>query len=369
MTASVWTVLGNIWSSVWPILIAILIFGIIVIIHEFGHFFFAKLFKVKVNEFAVGFGPAIFKRTKGETQYSLRVIPFGGFCAMEGEDEESNDPRAFHSKKVWQRIIIVAAGAINNLILGFLLVAIMLSMNGQFLTTHVRGFYDKEAPSYQSGLMPEDEILSVDGRRVYCASDLSYMMMISTDNTLDMEVRRNGEKIILQDVTFATREMDGKKYIAVDFGVYQEEVTLKKPLSFVKNTFKETFSTGRVVWMSLKDLIGGRFGMNELMGPVGVVDTVGDTVSQAVSSENKSVDFSYLFYMMAMITINLGIVNLLPLPALDGGRLMFMLFELIFRKPVPAKYEGWVHAVGFALLMILIVIVTGNDILRLVRGG
>lgn len=367
MTASVWSVLGSVWSTLWPILVAILIFGIIVIIHEFGHFFFAKLFKVKVNEFSLGFGPALFKKKKGETQYSVRAIPFGGYCAMEGEDEESEDPRAFHSKKVWQRMIIVAAGAVNNLILGFLLVAIMLSINGTFLTTEIIGFYPG-APSAQSGLQKNDEILSVDGRRVYCASDLSYMMMISSDNTLDMVVRRNGEKVTLNNVAFATQEIDGKTYIAVDFGVKQEEVTIKKPLQSIKNTFKETFSTGRVVWMSLKDLIGGRFGMNELMGPVGVVSTVGDTVSQAVSSEDSSVDVSFLFYMMAMITINLGIVNLLPLPALDGGRLVFMIYELIFRKPVPAKYEGWVHAIGFALLMLLIVFVTGNDIWRLIKG-
>ncbi len=368
MTASVWSVLGNIWSTAWPILVAILIFGIIVIIHEFGHFFFAKLFKVQVNEFALGFGPALFKKQKGETLYSVRIIPFGGYCAMEGEDEESEQPGAFHSKKVWQRIIIVAAGAINNLILGFVLVAIMLSINGQFYTTQIYGFV-KDAPSYQSGLLPGDEVLSVDGRNVYCSTDLSYMMMISEDNTLEMVVRRDGEKKTLENVTFATREMDGKTYIAVDFAVVPEEMTLRSPLKFIKNTVKESVSVGRVVWMSLKDLIGGRFGMNEMMGPVGVVSTVGDTVSQAVSGETPGVDFGYLFYMMAMITINLGIVNLLPLPALDGGRLIFLLFEAIFRKPVPQKYEGWVHGVGFALLMILILIITGNDILRLVRGG
>ena len=368
MTASFWSTLGSIWSTVWPILVAIIIFGLIVIIHEFGHFFFAKLFKVKVNEFAVGFGPALFKKQKGETLYSVRLIPFGGYCAMEGEDEESDDPRSFQSKKVWKRIIIVAAGAINNLILGLVLVGVMLSLNGQFNTTQVYGFV-KDAPSYQSGLMPGDEILAVDGRNVYCSSDRSYMMMISEDNTLEMEVRRGEEELTLKDVTFATREMDGKTYIAVDFAVVPQEMTLREPFKFVKNTVMESVSVGRVVWMSLKDLIGGRFGMNEMMGPVGVVSTVGDTVSQAVSGETPGVDFGYLFYMMAMITINLGIVNLLPLPALDGGRLIFLLFEAIFRKPVPPKYEGWVHGIGFALLMILILVITGNDILRLVRGG
>ncbi len=365
---SVWTTLGDVWQKIWPIAVALVLFGLIVIIHEFGHFFFAKRFKVRVNEFAVGFGPALWKKQKGETLYALRLIPFGGYCAMEGEDEESDQPGAFHNKKAWQRFIIVAAGAINNLILGLLLVGIMLSVQGSFGTTAVRGFTEN-ATSYQSGLRAGDVITKVDGRRVYCASDLSYMMMASSDDTLSMVVKREGKKVVLDNVKFLTQtnEQDGKTYIAPDFGVTFEEMSWKNPLTFAKCTVMESVSIGRVVWMSLLDLIGGRFGLNEMMGPIGVVSTVSDSVSQAATTE-PSVGMGYLLYLLSMITINLGIVNLLPLPALDGGRLVFLAAEGIFRKPVPPRYEGIVHTIGFALLMLLIVVICGNDILRLIRG-
>ena len=366
MLLSVGTTLLHIWQTLWPIAVALVLFGLIVVIHEFGHFFFAKTFKVRVNEFAVGFGPALFKKQKGETLYALRLIPFGGFCAMEGEDEDSDDPGSFQNKKVWQRFIIVAAGAFNNLILGLVLVGIMLSVQGSFGTTTVRGFA-KDAPSYQTGLRAGDEILSVDGRKVYCASDLSYMLMASGDDTLAMTVKRNGQKVNLDAVRFNTQMQDGKRYIAVDFGVEFEQMSAKKPLNFLKNTVMESVSIGRVVWMSLIDLIGGRFGLNEMMGPVGVVSTVSDSVSKA-ATQAPSVGMAYLLYLLSMITINLGIVNLLPLPALDGGRLVFLTVEGIRRKPVPPKYEGMVHGIGFALLMVLIVIICGNDILRLIRG-
>lgn len=368
MQLSFWSALAGIWHSVWPILVAILLFGIIVIIHEFGHFFFAKLFKIKVNEFSVGFGPALFKRQKGETLYAVRLIPFGGYCAMEGEDEQSDDAGAFHNKSVWKRMIVVVAGAFNNLVLGLLLVGIMLSIQGQFYTTTVYGFAEN-AKSYETGLQPGDTILSVDGRRVYCASDLSYMLMASEDDTLRMNVKRGNEKVTLESVQFATQELEGKQYIAVDFGVVPKDMSIRTPFTFIKSTVMESVSMGRIVWMSLIDLIGGRFGLNEMMGPVGVVSSVSESVSEAVSGGESGLGIDYLFYLMALITINLGIVNLLPLPALDGGRLVFLLIEAIRRKPLPAKYEGLVHGIGFALLMVLILVITGNDILRLIRGG
>lgn len=367
VAASFVGVLGKIWHTAWPILVAILLFCIVVVIHEFGHFIFAKLFGVRVNEFAVGFGPALFKKKKKETLYALRLVPFGGYCAMEGEEEESEDEGAFHKKHVAKRMMIVAAGAINNLLLGLLLTGVMLGIQGDFYSTTVYGFV-KDAPSYQSGLMAGDVIESVDGRRVFCASDLSYMMMASEDATLQMTVKRAGERVKLDAVTFATQELDGKTYIKTDFAVVREDMTIKHPLTFVKSTLLESFSIGRVVGMSLLDLIGGRFGMNELMGPVGVVSTVSETVSQAATSQNGA-GLEMVFYLMALLTINLGIMNLLPLPALDGGRLVFLLFELIFRKPLPQKYEGWIHGAGFALLMVAIVVITGNDIVRLIRGG
>jgi regulator of sigma E protease len=366
MTASFITSIANIWNQAWPIMVAILIFGLIVIIHELGHFLFAKAFGVTVNEFAVGFGPALFKKKIGETLYALRLIPFGGYCAMEGEDEDSQSEGSFQKKSVFKRMIIVAAGGINNLILGLILVGVLLSVQGSFYTTTVDAFA-KNAPSMQSGLMVGDQIVKVEGRRVYCASDISYMFATSKDSSLIMEVRRDGKTLTLDNVQFPTTEIEGKQYIQPDFGVVNEEMTLKKPLSFVKYTVMESVSIGRTVWMSLVDLIGGRFSMNEVMGPVGVVSTVSEGVSQAVGG-GSSVAWDSLLYMLSLITINLGLMNLLPLPALDGGRLVFLLFEAVFRKPVPQKYEGLVHGIGLALLLFLILIITGNDILRLIRG-
>ncbi len=356
----------SVWNTAWPILAAIVLFGIVIIVHEFGHFFFAKLFKVRVNEFAVGFGPVIFKKKKGETTYSLRAIPFGGFCAMEGEDDESDDENSFGKKSVWKKIIIVAAGAFNNIILGLIFVGIMLSIQGQFLTTTVYGFYEN-AKSYESGLRSGDKILSVDGRRVYCASDLSYMLMSSSDDTLEMVVERNNQKVTLGSVNFDMQEIEGRNCITVDFGVVSNEMSIKKPFTFIADTVKETVSTGRVVWMSLIDLIGGKYGLNEMSGPIGVVSTVSETVSKIAESSRPLMNMDAIFYMLALITINLGIVNLLPLPALDGGRLVFLIIEGIRRKPIPPKYEGMVHGIGFALLMVLIVVITGNDILKLIR--
>lgn len=365
---SVGSALLSVWNAVWPIAVALLLFGLVVVVHELGHFLFAKLFKVKVNEFSVGFGPAVFKTQKGDTLYALRAVPFGGYCAMEGEDRDSGDENAFAKKNVWKRMIIVAAGAFNNIVLGLLFVGIMLGIQGRFYTTTVRGFYEG-AQSYQSGLRTGDKILSVDGRRVYCASDLSYMLMSSEDDTLEMTVEREGQKTALSNVKFDTEELEGKTYISLDFAVTSDEMSITNPLTFAADALKETVSVARVVWMSLLDLIGGKYGLNEISGPVGVVSAVGETVSGVASSAQPIMALDTIFYLLAIITVNLGIMNLLPLPALDGGRLVFLIIEAIRRKPIPQKYEGWIHAAGFAVLMVFIVVITGNDILKLVRGG
>ena len=356
-TASFWGTVGSIWSKVWPILVAILLFGLVVMIHELGHFIFAKKLGVKVNEFAIGFGPALFKFTKGETQYSIRLLPFGGYCAMEGEDTESESDRSFGKKPVWKRFIIIAAGAVNNLILGFILVAIMIGISGQYGTTQVLRFQEG-ATSQAAGLQEGDQILKIDGRSTYCSQDVVYMLTNSEDDRVEMVVKRDGEKVDLGEVPFYMEEIEGRRYIDIDFVMLAEKATITRPFAFLKATFLEALSTGRMIWMSLFDMITGRYGLNDIMGPVGVVGAVSSAVTLGIEN---------VLYIMALITINLGIVNLLPLPALDGGRLVFLLVEAIRRKPVPPKYEGWVHAIGLAAFMLLILIITGNDILRFFR--
>ena len=351
----------EIWSKVWPFLVAILFFGLLISIHELGHFVFAKLFKVKVNEFALGMGPAIFKKKKGDTTYALRLLPIGGYVSMEGEDEESTDENAFGRKKVWQRIIIVAAGAIMNLILGVVIVATILSMDDLIATNKVLYFHEG-AVSQQTGLQENDEILSIDGRKVWSGTDISFLMTRSDDGIFDMTVRRDGEKVELEDVTFQTRKEGKYTVITYDFVILGEEPTI---LNVIENSFKQSASMARLVWLSLFDLVTGRYGLTDLSGPVGTVNIIADVASSAVQSKEG---LMATLNIMAFISINIGIFNLMPLPALDGGRLFFLVIEGIRRKPIKPKYEGFIHGAGLVLLLLLMLVVTFNDIVNLIRN-
>ncbi len=341
------------WNNLWPYLIAILLFLVLIIIHEFGHFIAAKLLGVRVNEFAVGFGPKLFARKWGETKYAFNLIPLGGYCAMEGEDENSTDERAFCNKKPWRRFLIVIMGAIFNLILGLIIVAIILAPQKAFTSTVIAEF-NENAISQSSGLALDDKIIEVDGRRIFSTYDLSYAFTNVKDGKVDITVLRDGEKKTLNDVTFATEETDGMSYLTVDFKVYGIKKTF---VSYIKQTVGTAISYCAVIWRSLIDLIGGKYGISAISGPVGVTVAISNAAKQSLQN---------LLPIMALITINLGIFNLLPLPALDGGRLLFILIEMIFRKPVPQKYESVVHAVGFVLLIILMIFIAAKDIWTLI---
>lgn len=343
----------SVWNSIWPYLVAVLVFIAVIIIHEFGHFIVAKLNGIRVNEFSVGFGPKLFQKKKGDTTYSVRLIPFGGFCEMEGENDESDDPQAFGKAKAWRRFLVVAAGAIFNLILGFILCVGFVASQDLYATTQIAKF-DENAVSCNYGLQVGDTILKADGRNVYTFNDLSYMFGVSEDGIMDFVVERDGERVNIDSVQFAMEQYeDGHRYISLDFFLYGEKRTV---LSVIKNAAKTEISLARVVIMSVGDLITGRFGLNDMSGPVGITAAIGTAAKQSLSS---------LIYIASLITVNLGIFNLLPLPALDGGRLVFILFEMIRRKPIPAKYEGWVHTVGFGLLMLLAVVILINDVIKL----
>lgn len=346
--------LAEIWSNIWPYLVAILVFVLLIIIHEFGHFIAAKICGVRVNEFAVGFGPKLFKKKFGETTYAVNLVPLGGYCAMEGEDETSEDERAFCNKGPLKRLFIVANGAILNLLLGLIVVAITLIPIKTFASTTVAKFEDN-AVSEQHGLMVGDKILEVSNRRIFTTYDLSYAFT-GVKDSVDMTVMRDGEKVELEGVKFETAKMNDVSYVKVDFFVKGIE---KTPITFISETFKQAFSNCRIVWFSLIDLITGKYGLSAVSGPVGI--------TAAIGSVAKSNLFDIL-PIMALITINLGIFNLLPLPALDGGRILFILFELITRKPVPQKYEGIIHTVGLVLLLGLMLLITAKDIFSLFVG-
>ena len=345
----------SIWNTVWPYLVAVLMFLVLIIIHEFGHFVIAKLFKVRVNEFAVGFGPKLFKVQGKETLYRFNLIPFGGYCAMEGEDEESSDPRAFCNAKAWKRFLIVAAGAVFNLILGLAIVAVQITGDPYVVTTKVARFEDN-AVSAVSGLQVGDEIVEIDGRGVYTYYDIAYAFTAVEDGELQMKVIRDGEKINLENVSFATENEDGINYITLDFKFLAEEKTF---LNVIESTFKTTFSYCRTVWFSLVDLIGGKYGISAVSGPVGLTATIGEATRLGIRN---------ILPIMALITVNLGIFNLLPIPALDGGRLLFIFLEMVLRRPVAKKYEGIIHAVGLVLLLLLMALVTFKDIWSLITG-
>ncbi len=336
-------------------LIAVAIFGAIILIHELGHFLTAKAMGVYVREFSIGMGPALFYFNKGETQYTLRLLPIGGYVAMEGENEKSSDDRAFCNKKPLPKILVVIAGATMNLLLGFFIMLGLVCAKPMLGSTQVSAF-DPAAVSNEK-LQLGDEIIKVNGYKVHTANDLVYAFVDVGTNPVQMTVRRNGEVVQLHDVPFSYEQVEGQTIVKLDFKV---QGLKKTPLLVLKESWYMTTGVVKQVWTSFGKLITGQFQMNQLSGPVGVTQMIGEVASTK--------DYSNFFLMTAFITINIGVFNLLPLPALDGGRLMFLLLELVRGKPLSAKYEGYVHAAGLFLLMGLMLFVTFNDIVRLIRG-
>lgn len=351
----------NILMIVLLIIIGVLLFGLVIFFHEFGHFFTAKLCGVKVNEFAIGMGPKIISKVKGETRYSLRLLPIGGYCAMEGEDENSEDRRAFGNQPVWQRMLVLVAGGVMNMVLGFLLMAVILSVQdlgagNQFSTTVIAQF-EAGSSLEAAGLQVNDKITKVDGYAVYTTQDYSFALSLANPDAVNFQVERDGKKLNFDNI-----KMDLSK---MQFKVYGEPRNVG---TVIKRSFTGTVSMVRMVVESLKGIISGRFGLKDMAGPVGTAQMVSEAASEGLKISFGTAVLQ-IVTMIILISVNLGIVNLLPLPALDGGRILFLVFELIFRRPVPAKYEGLVHTVGFALLIGLMLVVTFNDIVRLVTGG
>lgn len=334
-----------------------------IFIHEFGHFFTAKLSGIRVNEFAIGMGPTLVHFQRGETKYSLRALPIGGFCAMEGEDEESSDDRAFNHKPVWKRFLVVAMGAVMNVLLGIVLMMILLGQESALNSTTISQFYPGSALE-KAGLMAGDEFISVDGYRIFGDKDLSFALSTADPESVDIKVRRDGKPVAFDNVKFNSRSVEGKKVVTLDFYV---QPIRKNPGTLIAKSFQDTVSTVRMVWYSVVGLITGKFGFNDLAGPIGTASAISQAASLGLK-ENFLSALNNILYMMMIITVNLGVVNLLPFPALDGGKLLFLIVEGIRRRPINPRYEGWVNAAGFCLLMVLMVVVTYSDILRLVTG-
>ena len=342
--------MSGIWQTVYPILIAVLFFQLIIVIHEGGHFVAARLMKIKVNEFSIGMGPKLIQFTKGETKYTLRLVLFGGYCAMEGEDSDSDDENAFANKRVIQRIFVVVAGAFMNLVLGLVIISIMVSTQSLIGTTTVAKFEDNALSSQT--LEVGDKIKSIDGMRVYTSTDVTTGLSRSADNTVEFVVERNGEARTI-DVEFEMSEYEGHQYINMDFFVLGVEKTFS---SVIKESLAQFVSYCRMIFLSLHDLIVGRYGVSDISGPVGTVSIVSTAVKTSLPT---------VLRIMALLTVNVGLFNLFPFPALDGWRLFVLAFEGIFKRKLPSKFEWLINSIGLALLIGLMCVVTFSDITKL----
>ncbi len=330
------------------IIYAILIFCILIFVHEFGHFIAAKACGVKVNEFAIGMGPAFFKRQRGETQYSLRVFPIGGFCAMEGEDEDSEDDRAFNNKPAWQRACVLAAGPLMNVLTAMFLLIIIATWSGQPTTT-VNQVLD-DSPAYEAGIQAGDEIIAVDGNKINEWTDLLTAVGETDKDSVSIEVQRDGELLTLDSRVEYDKEAQRNK---VGIAPTVTHNVIKGTISGVKNTGTMTV----MMYDIIKKLITGEVSVKELSGPVGIVYAVNDSAKAGVI---------YVIYLSALLSLNLAVMNLLPLPALDGGRLLFLAIRKITGKRITDEMEGKIHFIGIMLLLLLMIYVTWNDIVRFI---
>ncbi|MBQ7828115.1 MAG: site-2 protease family protein [Clostridia bacterium] len=343
------------------IILAVLVFGFLIFIHEFGHYIFARIFGVKINEFSMGMGPKIISKNSKKTgiAYSVRILPIGGFVAMAGEDEESDDPAAFCNKPVWQRMIITAAGATVNIIAGIIAMAVIVVIAGNLQGTTVEyfGTFQSDEIVYHSteeqGIAVGDRIVKIGDTKVHISDDLRYEIMMNGASPVDVTVIRDGETVTIEDVKFSTLTQSGLTFGYPDFLISAEATT---PESVLRHTLWGSVSMMRSIWDSLTGLVRGDFGVEMMSGPVGI-----GTEMVKIARESY-IDFARI---AVLISINLGIMNLLPLPALDGGRLVFQFIELIFRRPVNRNIEGYIHFGGIVILMAFMLFITFKDIFAL----
>ena len=361
--------MNNALQIVLQVVITILVFGFLIFIHEFGHYITARIFKISITEFSIGMGPRLvwFNSKKTGIRYSLAMLPIGGFVSMVGENEDSEDPNAFNKKPAWQRFIVTAAGASVNLIFGFVAMIVLTCILNIGNTT-IGGFYTDEylAEEYSDAeldlthrssewLQVGDTVTHVDGKRVKIWDELVYEVMRKGNEPVDVTViHSDGSEQTLEDVVFPVLASQGQFFGQVDFG--PSALIEKNPLNVISVSFRKSFLTMRMVWESLIDLITGRYTLAAVSGPVGISEAIGEAASYGVPSVLNTV---------VIISINLGIMNLLPIPALDGGRLAVLVAEMITRKKIPPKVEAIINGVGLGVLLLLSAIILVKDIVGL----
>ena len=372
--------MGERMSFIITILAALLVFSAVIAIHEFGHFTVAKLCGIQVNEFSIGMGPVLWKKNHKGTQYSLRALPVGGFVALEGEESpESQQAEAAHTVQeqpapeteasvqptgvplneapVWQRALVMVAGAVMNFVLGFVVLVILIAAQNEPITSKTIYAIQDGALCGQTGLQAGDKVLAVNGRRCFVANDILYELVRTQSYSADFTVLRNGQKVQLPRVQFDTwQDEKGETHMSIGFSVYGLE---KTPGNVLREAGNSVLYYGRIVFTSLVDLVRGRESINNLSGPVGIVSAIGQAASYG---------WQALLEMLALITVNLGILNLLPFPALDGGKVVFLVIEGVTGHAVPEKLQSVLTLATFGLLFGLMLFATYNDILRLITG-
>ena len=338
------------------VFIALLVFGLLIFIHELGHFLAARACGVGVKEFAIGMGPKLFSWTskKYDTVYRLRLLPIGGFVSMVGEEDESSEENAFCNKSIFKRICIVLAGPIMNILLGFLLMLVLVVGQKTLLSTTVHSFGDNALSSEK--LAVNDEIVKIGNTRVYTFQDVIYEIMNQGNEPVDITVKRDGQKIVLKDVNFPVITEQGVEFGEYDFFPYAEKGTVA---NYLKHAFSRSVSTVKMIIDSIKDLIGGRYGMQAVSGPVGVTEVIVDAAQTG---------FYTLLYVVIVISINLGVFNLVPFPVLDGGRLLFLCIEAVRGKPLNKEIEGRINFAAMLILLAFMAFVIVKDVFGLFGG-
>ena len=338
------------------ILFAIIIFGLLIFVHELGHYVVAKLCDIKVDEFSIGMGPKIFGLTKGETLYAVRALPFGGYVKMEGEEEASNHERSFNNKPAWQRLLVVVTGALMNLLFGFILMFCLVVSVKQIPNMKVEKFTD-EAITCNYGLLEGDKILKIDGHKLITMGDLNYIVIKIGDRAVDVVVERDNKIINLKNVKFPVREIKNSKLKVanIDFVIGTKNKTLLDNITY---SYNSVISNVKYVWFSLSGLIKGQYNIKEMAGPIQITEMISTVSANGLRQ---------LMKFIVLITVNLGVFNLLPFPALDGGKIVFLLIEMVRGKPIKQEWEKYINLVGFGLLMLLSVVVAYNDVIRLIH--
>ncbi len=355
--------------SVLSVVLIIIFFGMLIAVHEFGHFIAAKALGVKVNEFAIGMGPKLLSKEKGDTLYTWRAFPIGGFCAMEGEGESSDDPRAFSNKPGWKKLIILAAGALMNFLTGVVLILIIFSLAGSPAMPVFTGVMEGAEEVLDTGLQPGDQFYTIDGHRIYFKTD-AFLFLERAGADVDVVVLRDGERVDLGKIHLPYRQLVDETGQTVERrGIYVGQFQESNLFTTLQNTWYQAVDYVRMVWMGLGDLITGAMGLQELTGPIGIVAVAGDVGQAGAEAAGFFGALINLLDFTALIAINLAVMNLLPIPALDGGQILFVLvgwiYHLFTKRRINERYLSYINAAGFLCLIGLMIIVAVNDVVKL----